>query len=263
MVVERSKNSVVALTQLQIHGKPYYFIVDTGAAVTVIDAAVASAAGLKPVGVAGKATTLGCSVAVQPVALSNWSIGSQALPASLVPTQKTELAGKKVNNIPVAGLLGADLFFLYGTMSLDFTHSTLTLGRPAPSGTKSFPIRSRETRTGVTIQADVTVHHTKATFAVDTGASVTEIDASVARTAGLRNVGAPAKIGAVSCTTPTQPVTFDDSTVGTVSLPTVTAVAATAPAPTTTGRQGLLGADILSTFGTVTFDFVHQQVDLG
>ena len=263
VVVQRSRSNVVALAELQIHGKPYYFVVDTGASVTVIDSSVAVAAKLTTVSTAGQATTLGCKVPIQTVAISNWAIGGQALPSSIVPSQKIDFAGKKINNIPVAGLLGADLFYLYGTMSLHYTDSKLTLGQPAPSGTKSFPIHSLETKTGVTIQADVTVHHTHALFAVDTGASTTEIDGTVAKAAGLAHVGPAGKIGTVSCTTPTQPVTFDDSSVGSVSLPTVTAVAATAPAPTTSGRQGLLGSDILSTFGTVTFDFVHQKVDLG
>ena len=264
VLIKHTGHHVQALTQLKIHGKAYYFIIDTGASTTVIDSTVATTENLAPLGTGGKATTLGCTVPAQPVAISNWSINNQPLPSSVLPAQKTDLAGHNINGIPLGGLLGADLFYLYGTMTLNFTNATLSLGQPAPAGTHSFPIRSQQTKTGgVTVLADLTIHRTHALVAVDTGASVTEIDATLAHTAGLTNTGKPTTIGAVSCTTTIQPITLDHATIGAIPLPTISAVAATNPAPTTTGRQGLLGADLLSTFGTVTFDFPHRKVILG
>jgi len=259
------KSSVEVLVQLKIHSKPFYFLVDTGASVTLIDSTVAKSLGLAAIGAPGKATTIGCSAPIQPVALADWSVGSQALPDSLIPSQRTELAGKKIGGIPVAGLLGADLYYLYGTMTVDFKNATMTLGHPAPTGGQSFPIAAHLTAGGVSVIADVSVHGNRGGFLIDTGAAVTELDSKLANSSALKKVGATTKIGAVSCTTSVQPVVFDNARISTVKLPTVTAASsANALTARSNGKiQGLIGADILSTFGSVTFDFKNQRVILG
>ncbi len=259
------KSSVQVLVQLKIHSKPFYFLVDTGASVTLIDSTVAKSLGLAAIGAPGKATSIGCSAPIQPVALADWSVGSQALPGSLIPSQRTELAGKKIGGIPVAGLLGADLYYLYGTMTVDFKNATMTLGHPAPPGGQSFPIAARLTAGGVSVIADVSVHGNRGGFLIDTGAAVTDLDSKLANSSALKKVGATTKIGAVSCTTSVQPVVFDNARIGTVKLPTVTAASsANALTARSNGKiQGLIGADILSTFGSVTFDFKNQRVILG
>jgi len=200
------KSSVQVLVQLKIHSKPFYFLVDTGASVTLIDSTVAKSLGLAAIGVPGKATSIGCSAPIQPVALADWSVGSQALPGSLIPSQRTELAGKKIGGIPVAGLLGADLYYLYGTMTVDFKNATMTLGHPAPTGGQSFPIAAHLTAGGVSVIADVSVHGNRGGFLIDTGAAVTDLDSKLANSSALKKVGATTKIGAVSCTTSVQPV---------------------------------------------------------
>lgn len=259
------KSSVQVLVQLKIHSKPFYFLVDTGASVTLIDSTVAKSLGLAAIGAPGKATTIGCSAPIQPVALADWSVGSQALPGSLIPSQRTELAGKKIGGIPVAGLLGADLYYLYGTMTVDFKNATMTLGHPAPTGGQSFPIAAHLTAGGVSVIADVSVHGNRGGFLIDTGAAVTDLDSKLANSSALKKVGATTKIGAVSCATSVQPVVFDNARISTVKLPTVTAASsANALTARSNGKiQGLIGADILSTFGSVTFDFKNQRVILG
>jgi len=259
------KSSVQVLVQLKIHSKPFYFLVDTGASVTLIDSTVAKSLGLAAIGAPGKATSIGCSAPIQPVALADWSVGSQALPGSLIPSQRTELAGKKIGGIPVAGLLGADLYYLYGTMTVDFKNATMTLGHPAPTGGQSFPIAAHLTAGGVSVIADVSVHGNRGGFLIDTGAAVTDLDSKLANSSALKKVGATTKIGAVSCTTSVQPVVFDNALISTVKLPTVTAASsANALTARSNGKiQGLIGADILSTFGSVTFDFKTQRVILG
>ena len=259
------KAGVQVLVQLKIHSKPFYFLVDTGASVTLIDSTIATSLGLAAIGAPGKTTSIGCSAPVQPVALADWSIGGQALPGSLIPSQRTELAGKKIGGIPLAGLLGADLYYLYGTVTVDFRNATMTLGHPAPTGGQSFPIAAHLTAGGVSVIADVSVHGNRGGFLIDTGASVTELDSKLANSSALKKVGAPTKIGAVSCTTSVQPVVFDNARISTVKLPTVTAASsANALTARSNGKiQGLIGADILSTFGSVTLDFKNQRVLLG
>jgi len=259
------KSSVQVLVQLKIHSKPFYFLVDTGASVTLIDSTVAKSLGLAAIGAPGKATTIGCSAPIQPVALADWSVGGQVLPGSLIPSQRTDLAGKKIGGIPVAGLLGADLYYLYGTMTVDFKNATMTLGHPAPTGGQSFPIAAHLTAGGVSVIADVSVHGNRGGFLIDTGAAVTDLDSKLANSSALKKVGATTKIGAVSCATSVQPVVFDNARISTVKLPTVTAASsANALTARSNGKiQGLIGADILSTFGSVTFDFKNQRVILG
>ena len=259
------KSSVQVLVLAKIHSKPFYFLVDTGASVTLIDSTVAKSLGLAAIGAPGKATTIGCSAPIQPVALADWSVGGQALPGSLIPSQRTELAGKTIGGIPVAGLLGADLYYLYGTMTVDFKNATMTLGHPAPTGGQSFPIAAHLTAGGVSVIADVSVHGNRGGFLIDTGATVTELDSKLANSSALKKVGATTKIGAVSCTTSVQPVVFDNALISTVKLPTVTAASSTnALTARSNGKiQGLIGADILSTFGSVTIDFKNQRVILG
>ena len=250
---------------MTIHNKKFYFIVDTGASVTVLDASIAASLYLPPVGKPGTATTIGCTVPVQPVAISAWSIGGQKLPTSVVPSQKTNLAGKTYGGLPIAGLLGADLYYLYGTMTLNYTAATLNLGGPAVTGKQSFPITTTLTRGGVHLTAVVTIHGHQGGFSIDTGASTTEINGELAQQAGLKHAGPATKTGALSCQTTVQPVTFDGARIGTVALPTVIAGSSTnaLTAKTQGAVEGLLGADILSHYGTVTFDFNHHKVALG
>lgn len=263
--VLRSKSSVQVLVPVTMHGKRFYFIVDTGATVTFLDSTVAKSLQLAPIGTPGKGTSIGCTSPVQPVALANWSIGGQALPGSLVPSQKTTFAGKKYQGIPIAGLLGADLYYLYGTMTLDYRKAELSLGGAAPTGKQSFPFLADVTGGGVHVIAQLTVHGVRGGFVVDTGASVTELDTEFAMKAHLSTAGPATKIGAVSCTTTVRPVHFDDATAGSVKLPaTVAASSQNALTDKSGGKeQGLLGADILSTFGAVTFDFMHHTIVLG
>ena len=261
----RTKSSVQVLVPVTMHSKQYYFIVDTGATVTFLDSTVAKSLQLAAIGTAGSGTSIGCTSPIQPVALANWSIGGQALPGSVIPSEKTDFAGKKYQGVPIAGLLGADLYYLYGTATLDYRKATLSLGRAAPTGTQSFPFTPDVSGGGVRVLAQLTLHGTQGGFVVDTGASVTELDSAFATKAGLTKVGAATRVSAVSCSTSVQPVRFDNASVGSVKLPTVTAISSkNAMTQQSNGmEQGLLGSDILSTFGEVTFDFLHRRIVLG
>lgn len=263
--VLRTKSSVQVLVPVTIHSKPFYFIVDTGATVTFLDSTVAKSLQLAAIGTAGQGTSIGCTSPIQPVALANWSIGGQALPGSVLPSEKTEFAGKKYQGVPIAGLLGADVYYLYGTATVDYRGATLSLGKPAPTGKPSFPFTAEVNSGGVRVLAQVTLHGAQGGFIVDTGASVTELDTAFAAKAGLADAGAATKIGAVSCTTSVQPVRFDLASVGSVKLPSVVAASSkNAQTANSNGEeQGLLGSDILSSFGRVTFDFLHGKIVLG
>ena len=74
------------------------------------------------------------------------------------------------------------------------------------------------------------------------------------------------KIGTVGCAVQAQPVVIDGLSVGTVAMPKSTGVSRdNSSTASASGRvnQGLLGADVLSTFGKVTVDFKNGKVTLG
>ncbi len=261
----RNKSSVQVWVLVTIHSKPFYFLVDTGATVTFLDSSVAKSLQLAQVGTPGKGTSIGCTTPVQPVAIDRWSIGGQALPGSVIPSEKSDFDGKTILGVPIAGLLGSDLYYLYGTTTVDYKKATLSLGKPAPTGKRSFPFVSQVNGGGVTVVAQVSLRGTRSGFVVDTGASVTQLDTGLATKVALARAGAPTRIGAVTCSTSVQPVRFDNASIGSVKLPTVTAVSSKSALTTkSNGKvQGLIGSDILSTFGVVTFDFMHQKLILG
>lgn len=113
--------------------------------------------------------------------------------------------------------------------------------------------------------ARLTVHGVQGGFIVYTGASLTELDTGFTARAKLSNAGAATKVGAGSCSTSVQPVTFDNAAVGSVKPPTVVAASSkNAVTEKSKGKeQGLLGSDILSSFVRVTFDLINHKVVLG
>ncbi|WP_188940756.1 aspartyl protease family protein [Nakamurella endophytica] len=264
-VVDTVKAGVKAFAVVTIHGRRWAFLVDTGATTTVLDAGVATSLGLAKVGTPTKGTTVGCSTAPQPVKVDDWSIGGQRLPASVLPAQPTDLGDQRVGGVPVGGLLGADLFYLYGTLRLDFRAGRMGLGVPVPAGRSSFPLDTQVQGGSVLVLARATVHGRPAGLVVDTGASISQISAEFAAAAGLRTVGPPVKVGSISCSVLQQPVTLDQVRIGGVDLPA--SLAGSSPSKVsdaTRGRiQGLLGAPVLARYGTVTFDFVRDRVVLG
>jgi predicted aspartyl protease len=106
-----------------IHGRRFPFLIDTGSSKTLVDDALAKQLHLKTVGRPIKVTGVGCSESARKVRLSRWSIGGQALP-SIVATSSV-IAGA---NGHAFGLLGSDVLFKFGTISIDYAHGALTLG---------------------------------------------------------------------------------------------------------------------------------------
>jgi hypothetical protein len=56
------------------------------------------------------------------------------LPATTVFSAKTLLAGARLNDVPIGGLLGSDVLSRFGTVTLDFAGKRLILGGNAPNG---------------------------------------------------------------------------------------------------------------------------------
>ena len=141
----------------------------------------------------------------------------------------------------------------------------MTLGGKATTGHSSFPVRVATHNGATELVATVTLHGRAGEMLVDTGASRTAVDSAVATELALTEVGKPGSIKSVSCSTPAQNIRVDQLKSGSVTLPTITGIST----KSTLGAQsqgrliGLIGSDLMSTFGVVTLDYSGGTVTLG
>ena len=93
-------------------------------------------------------------------------------------------------------------------------------------------------------------------FALDTGASESLVERSIARSVGLPVAGAPQQVTGVGGSQTVTPVKVSQWSLGGITLPSTVIVSAPASAfNAQSGVVGLLGSDVLSTFGSVTINY--------
>ncbi|MCL4533969.1 MAG: retropepsin-like domain-containing protein [Bacteroidetes bacterium] len=93
-------------------------------------------------------------------------------------------------------------------------------------------------------------------FALDTGATTSLIDTNLATQLGLQVVGHVQQVTGVTGSEPAELVKVNQWNAGNISLPPITATSVNLPGPQHGGGlQGLLGSDVLSTYGTVIVDY--------
>jgi Aspartyl protease len=101
-------------------------------------------------------------------------------------------------------------------------------------------------------------------FIIDTGAGESVIDAHLAQRLHLTKKGRTGAIEGVGCETESTPVKMASWSAAGAVLAPQTLTAATLPDFGIKGQPyGLLGSDVLSRFGAVRIDFVHQTLTLG
>jgi hypothetical protein len=101
--------------------------------------------------------------------------------------------------------------------------------------------------------------HGPYTFALDTGASQSLVDSSVATQLQVKKTGATHKVAGVTSVARVAEIKVAHWSVGKVDLPATTVVEANLPFG---GVQGLLGSDMLSQFDVVTIDYAHGVLRL-
>jgi len=122
MTVIRSGASTVAVVPVTIEGVgPKKFALDTGASNSVVDRRVTQQLSLPPVGRPRNAAGVSCSAASQPVHVASWRVGAVTLPA-----QDLDSIALPIPNLD--GLLGSDVLYRFGTVTIDYAASTLVLG---------------------------------------------------------------------------------------------------------------------------------------
>lgn len=100
-------------------------------------------------------------------------------------------------------------------------------------------------------------------FALDTGASQSVVDLDVKERTNLPEVGRTREVTGILGTGEAIVVQVDDWQADDVTLPRVRAIALDLPKPAQgEGLAGLLGSDVLSTFGAITVDYERQVLIL-
>ncbi|MCW2968520.1 MAG: hypothetical protein JWM71_2292 [Solirubrobacteraceae bacterium] len=125
-VVRTADGEVASVVGVTIGKRTFPFIVDTGAASTVIDIRAARKAGLlKPIGHSYKVAGVGGKARAVPIVLKSWAVGPVPLPSLRIDaTNLRQAAGGG----PV-GLLGSDVLSRFRSVTLDFRGRRLQLGR--------------------------------------------------------------------------------------------------------------------------------------
>ncbi len=255
------------------HG-PYPFLLDTGASTSVVSSALATRYHLrsgKPLGHQPQGAA--CSGAQQPskqaaarVELSDWKVGATPLPAR--PAVALPNFGSGTGTID--GLLGSDALSALSAVTIDYRTGRASLG---PASTNPAGNAPQVPLDVVTIQgevvpiAHVTIGAHGYDFVVDTGASTSAVTPSLNAQRHLPVVANGVPAAGVSCSSKVAVVALTHWHVGNVALPTEDVPSLSlsyAGAPPPIGLvTGLVGEDVLSTFGEVTIDFAHQLLTLG
>jgi predicted aspartyl protease len=123
VVLHSKSGGTVVAAKVIIHGRPFAFLIDTGASVTLVNPTIARRLHLKTV---GKPHTFcgvtGCAQARR-VRLNRWSIGGQPLPNVVVSS--SPITGASGFGF---GLLGSDVLSKFGAVTIDYRDKTMTLG---------------------------------------------------------------------------------------------------------------------------------------
>jgi predicted aspartyl protease len=265
--VYRSHGVVTALVRLTLESHPYYFIVDTGAARTIIDAQVARRLGLRDDGSPREFWTVGCEVSAQPVALPSWRLGDASFSTATVFTQRL-LIPRALSRFPVAGLLGSDFLSRSGTVTIDLTHRRLILGRSTRADTAghAVPIKLLRLAGGTLATTQVEFDHHRAGFLLDTGAVISVIDSNAAARLRLRAVGPRMSITGAACRSTATPVLVHGWSIAALHLPPAVIGRVTEVLPERVLREGvvgIVGMATLARFGALTIDYSHARMILG
>lgn len=140
-VLRGQGGSTLVLLAVTINGRgPYTFALDTGASQSLIDRPLARQLGLQQAGPAEPISGVGGNETAVPVHISNWHTGKINFPDTVIAS--AGLAQIRPGT-DLRGLIGSDIWRQFGTITIDYANSTLTvykqLAQVEPSGTTTAP----------------------------------------------------------------------------------------------------------------------------
>jgi len=124
--IERgAQGAVIVIVKITIQGHgPYDFALDTGASESLVDRSVASSVGLVVAGPQQQVSGIGGSEVVTPVKVSQWSLGTIALPSETIASAPLTSFGASSG---VVGLLGSDVLSQFGSVTINYSAGSITV----------------------------------------------------------------------------------------------------------------------------------------
>ena len=288
------QGQVAVLVSVCIEGTgPYPFIVDTGASGTAVDAGLVKRLGLTAVGAPERLVGPGCVTDGQASRVTQWSVAGLPLaPQTLTAVKIPEMGGP---GEPV-GVIGSDVWNRFGALRVDFRRGDLVVPgreRAAPNRAVMItrPVISRlpsslvhgaaqfDAPMTVDASADTVLlgtpvalgSHAPREFIPDTGAVVSVVDSGVATMVGLTRLRQRTTQSTV-CSVIASPDVLTGKWWLTGSRRRSGALASHALEPQAVatmdlsgmpGVAGFLGADQMSRFGSVVFDYAGGRILFG
>jgi hypothetical protein len=265
---------------------PLPFIIDTGAATSLVDVRVADRLQLPKVGSPRRYAGVGCTVTTQLKGLLSWNVEGMPLAAQTVAVLGIPGFGRAGEP---AGLLGSDVLGRFGAVRFDFAAQTMTVPGPEgppPSTEKTvngpFPIPIPsvlvtgppgsivglgliDAPTYVIVTTSVQFKGVFGTvaFAVDTGSSSSLVDTFVLPALNLAKTNFIDRTITV-CSWISVPFVHSGRwSVGNVQLPPMTIASTNLGTLGRSGISGLLGLDEMSRFRYVIFDYAGAKLAFG
>lgn len=266
------------------HG-PYSFLVDTGAAVSMVDSHLVASLHLPGAPSSTTAVGVGCITASQEVRIDRWSMGGVALASQSVLT--ATVPGFGLTRMP-AGVLGSDVLGRFGAVRLDYAHHALTVLAPqgAPPAIASIlratpplpsppPLLVLGTPQGALLTVLRNTHSTLATaatafgsaptqpFVVDTGSPISVVSPAQVRSAELASAGRSLASQDVGCQGAAPAVRSGTWSAGGVDLGPRTLASVSLAGSLGAPVAGTIGSDVLAGYGSVVLDYRTGVLWLG
>jgi Aspartyl protease len=266
---------------------PFPFLVDTGAATTLVDSSLAARLHLALVDGPRTVSSFTCKRQVSFAAVSQWSVGN----TTLLP-QTVDVGTVQSPVLPnVDGVLGSDALSGFGAVRIDYRQQTITLGpqggplksdvagRSGPPSVSAsltegtslaspMPVRvvsehltpDRLQLTEVRPTVELSFGSNRFTLTLDTGAGSTNLAPSVVKKLQLEPAGAPgAAYAGLDCPVVVSHYTIGPSMLGTVQLPPQTVGSSVIPP----GTVGVIGSGTLINYNLVLVDYTDGELFLG
>lgn len=258
-VLHGPRHQALAFAAVRIDGHgPYPFMVDSGAAVSVIKASLARKLHLPSLRAPrGRLYGIGCGARGGKTRVQRWRAGRVALPSVELETLPSVGSSSRLD-----GLLGSDLWSRLGSLRLDYSSGRVTVGaRAAGAAGRAVSIEVVHHSGEVVAVARVRVSgQGPFPFVIDTGASLSAVSGTLASRLGLR-AGSSTEIRGINCTVTTHFVRLRRWRAGGVRLVPASAVSV----QHMFGRSaeaGLIGSDELSEFTSITIEYSARRLVL-
>jgi len=258
------------IVRTRINGKEYRFWLDTGSSITVLNSAVAAAAGVSII--APDTLTIGTFAGVapaRPALLRRMEIGSIAMsniPVIIIDSQlmrvRASSEGVPWSGLPVDGIIGWDTIRQFD-VTLDYEKRKITFQRPESLATKGTPEQNLmwvgKPLVQVRTKSGATLH-----FTLDTGAQTSFISSQVLKKARVTANNSNARPYGIASTggRQAQSVSMLSLNVGGSFFMLRNLIVFDPPSSGLINCDGILGSD-LAQFGTIRIDATNGLFSIG